>query len=66
MLEAVRAIPEPVPSREDMVAMLIKEQGFTPALAHWLGSNLITEPDGGLHWSFNIDGAGDVLETVSK
>ena len=45
ILEMLRALPAPLPSRERFVELVI-ERGHTPAIAAWLAMNVRRAPDG--------------------
>ncbi|KAK9837956.1 hypothetical protein WJX74_008474 [Apatococcus lobatus] len=60
VIQEVRNIPVPVPSREWLYDHL-KSQGFSEGLQLWLGSSLVSR-ERGLEWTFNIEGAADMYE----
>ena len=55
VLRALRSVPLPLASREDLVTHLTG-QGFSQSLARWLTTNLDRTPDGdGFAWVFDLD-----------
>lgn len=38
----------------------LSSKGFSQGLQFWLGSSLVSSKDGGLDWTFNIEGAADM------
>lgn len=65
VLEALRSIPVPVPSREWLYKHMGARKGFTVALQQWLGSSLVPDSkgSGGLVWAFNINGAEEMWKS---
>ncbi|RMZ52303.1 hypothetical protein APUTEX25_001919 [Auxenochlorella protothecoides] len=61
VLDAVAAIPQPLPSREALYQRL-GEQGFSEGLQQWLGSNLRQRGKGQYVWQFDLEGARSMLE----
>lgn len=61
VLDAVAAIPQPLPSREALYQRL-GEQGFSEGLQQWLGSNLRQHGKGQYVWQFDLEGARSMLE----
>lgn len=59
LIEAVRSLPEPLPSREALVEGLAPH-GYAAPLANWLGMNL--ERDGSeFRWKLDWDGVEEML-----
>lgn len=59
VLEALRGIPVPIPSRAALVDTLLA-QGFSQMLASWMTTNLTRKADG-FHWRFHLDGIEAML-----
>lgn len=69
VLQAVRDIPVPLDSREQLYSQL-SGQGFSEGLQQWLGSNLVSVRDEAsdkpkLTWTFNLEGAYDMYRQAS-
>lgn len=61
VLDAIAALPQPLPSREALYQRL-GEQGFSEGLQQWLGSNLRQRGKGQYVWQFDLEGARSMLE----
>lgn len=60
VIRALRDVPSPLQSREDLVAALTSS-GFSTALAQWMTTNL-RRTDSGLVWSFDLDGVTQMID----
>lgn len=60
VIDALRALPLPIPSREQLARALV-ERGFSRSLALWMTTNLRREGEGYL-WRFDLDAAAEMIE----
>ena len=54
VINEILNIPLPVPSRRWLYDYMA-ERGYSEAIRHWLGSNLVPD-NGGFKWAFDISG----------
>uniref|UniRef100_A0A7S1T8G2 AB hydrolase-1 domain-containing protein n=1 Tax=Tetraselmis chuii TaxID=63592 RepID=A0A7S1T8G2_9CHLO len=61
VIESVKSIPTPIPSKE-WLDVYLKAQGYSPGLRQWLATSLIphSEVKGALDWQFDIQGAASM------
>lgn len=60
VLRALRGVPQPLDSREALVAHL-GEAGFSVALSQWMTTNL-QRADDGLRWAFDLAGVEQMID----
>lgn len=62
VLDAVGAVPLPIPSR-DWLSAHLQAAGLSLGLRQWLGSSLVPAPGGGLQWAFSVEGAAGMYRS---
>jgi len=61
VLETIKKIPDPIPSK-DWLAKHLKQEGYSQGLIHWLGTSLVPhrEVKQGLSWQFDVHAAASM------
>lgn len=65
VLTEVRAVPIPIATRKDLVALLTS-RGLSERLAQWMTTNLRPAPGGGLEWKFALDVIPEMLRSFGQ
>jgi hypothetical protein len=61
----VQRLRPPFSSREHLYALLAAE-GISREIALWLGSGLLSDPNGGFTWGFDVDGASSLYASFGE
>jgi pimeloyl-ACP methyl ester carboxylesterase len=60
VIRAVRGVPVPAESRQDVVAHLVTVAGLSAGMAQWMATNLRREA-GRYVWAFDLDGIEELM-----
>ncbi len=65
LLDRLRDLPGPFGTRDELVEAL-QEHGLTPAMGHWMATNLAGDPERGYRWRIDLDSLEALLSDFAR
>ena len=65
VLNAISALPTPIPSKTWLIETLVKEHKMNKAIAQWIATNLRDNGDDALDWIFDLHIANELVQNFS-